>query len=102
MCVASVGHLEVLLLFQVEPTRTWSAEQVNVQLRTSLSWAEERLRDLLTRGMLEIDENGRTFRLARLDASMQADLEALAVAYRVRRVAVISEIYAKPNEKLRT
>jgi len=52
--------------------------------------------------MLEIDENGRTFRLARLDASMQADLEALAVAYRVRRVAVISEIYAKPNEKLRT
>jgi hypothetical protein len=99
--IPTVGHLEVLLLCHGQPNHAWSAKEVDAHLRSSVTWASERLEHLRAHGLLvEADplaDDG--FRLAALPGPAKSDLDALAEAYRIRRVAVISEIYAAPQQR---
>jgi hypothetical protein len=93
--IPTLGHLEVLLLCRSQPTELWTAERVDAHLRTSVNWARERLESLRDHGLLEVDRRQpRAFRMAHLTQDTRSTVEMLAEEYRVRRVAVISEIYA--------
>ena len=101
--IDSVVQLELLLLLQGSPDRAWTAADVAQQLRIDPSWTTGQLGELVSRGLLapSADVAG-AFRYA--PASPQLDLAVVQLArdYAERRVTVITLIFSKPVDKLRT
>jgi hypothetical protein len=104
--IPSVGVLEALLLLLSTPARSWSADEVSEELRTSVYSETKNLEYLRTQGFVGIDDSGteRRFRYEPADKELDHALRALAEMYEVRRVTVIDMIYpgaAKPRAALR-
>lgn len=91
--LGSVEQLEALLLLRAEP-RAWTAAEVGAQLRTLPESVELRLRDLLEHGLVERDGDAWRFAAA-ADGGLVDDV---AGCWRSRRVAVIAQIFAEPEE----
>jgi hypothetical protein len=53
--IDSVGLLEVLLLLESDPARTWSVPEVSAALRSERTWAEVQLEYLRVEGLLLAD-----------------------------------------------
>lgn len=101
--IHSVEQLEVLLLLQRCGEREWSAQDVSRELASHPHSVESRLLDLRARGLVAAREDGPglTYRFAP-SAGVAATIAALQQAYTVRRVAVITAIFAKPIDSIRT
>ena len=97
--IPSLAHLEILLLLRTEPTRTWTAEQVNAELRTSIHSAQMGLKDLYAQALL-VTENG-AYRYAPMDFSMGAAVSELAGLYATHRVRVIESVFSRPSHAIR-
>ncbi len=101
--IDSVAELEVLLLLKGTSERSWSADDVGVSLCTSGEMAGTQLADLSARGLLHTQAEippryqygPRTKELAHL-------VSMLDEIYQQRRVSVITMIYSKPVDKVRT
>jgi hypothetical protein len=101
--VDSVLLLEILLLLHARRDRAWSPQQVSVELRMESGWAQEQLRHLCAREVLVCkDAPEPTYQFAPKDPAVAAAVDDLARAYADRRVAVISLIYSRPTEKIRS
>jgi hypothetical protein len=99
--INSVEQLEALLLLRGAPDRSWSPEDVAGELRTHPHSAGLRLADLAKGRLVEEAEPGR-FRYAPSTLQVARDVDALADAYAKRRVSVISAIFSKPSEAVRS
>ena len=91
--VDSVEQLETLLLLRAEP-RAWTADELGSRLRTLPASVELRLRGLLEHG-LAVHEDG-AWRLAG-DADGEL-VDDVAGCWKARRVAVIAQIFAEPED----
>ena len=101
--IESIEKLEVLLLLRNQPARIWTAGAVAQELRIMEASASGRLEDLCARGLI-VCEAGTPppYRFApRLSEDSQAVTE-LAATYAQRRVSVISFIFSKPTDRLKS
>ncbi len=100
--IDSVEQLEILLLLQQHPERSWSAESVARELRISPLSAGDRLKDMARAAILsKVQGTEGEYRYAP-DAQMGEAVSGLAAAYTERRVTVINLIFSKPVDKIRT
>jgi DNA-binding IclR family transcriptional regulator len=97
----SVWALELLLLMCAEPARTWTAEDLNRELRGSRPLVDEILTRLEQSGLVKEGPETRyryepaTLRLGQL-------VQELQIAYAERPLAVLKAIFAAPNERIQT
>ena len=99
----SVEQLEVLLLLHRSHGREWSAGEVSRELSSHPHSAESRLLDLRARGLVAAREDGQEFRYHWAPpAGVDEVVAALARVYAERRVSVITAIFAKPLDSVRT
>ena len=100
--VTTVEQVEVLLLLHGTP-REWNARAVAQQLAISQDAAERQLAALAADGILAtIDAGERSYRYQPRASEMSRMVDGLARAYAERRVAVITAIYSKPSDHLRS
>ena len=93
--VQSIGHLEVLLLLFKRKERAWSPSETSDELRSSLFYAEEQLRELASLGLLTKGANG-SFKFEPQDSAAERVMPKLADLYQNRRTTLIDAIYARP------
>ena len=101
--IHSVAELEVLLLLRGSSDRAWTAEDVGKSLYTSAEMAGTQLADLSGRGLLRNDDETPP-RYQYIPRNQQLDrlVSQLDEIYQQRRVSVITMIYSKPVDKVRT
>jgi predicted ArsR family transcriptional regulator len=101
--IHSVEQLEVLLLLQRSGDREWSAADVSRELSSHPHSVESRLLDLRARGLVSAREDGPSlfYRYAP-PAELAPVIARLQEVYAERRVSVITMIFAKPIDSLRT
>jgi predicted transcriptional regulator len=108
--VDSVMQLEVLLLLAGQAgqaARVWTAAELAQHMRVDAAWVESTLRGMTGKGLVAVtDASGGggvpQFRYEPRTAELGAAVNELAEAYADRRVTVISLIFAKPTDKLRS
>ena len=101
--VSSVAQLELLLLLRESSDRAWSADDVAKALYTTPQMMATQLADLNTAGVLAPDTRGDGFyRYAPRTPELADTIMRLAEMYKVKRVTVISAIYAEPVDPLRS
>ena len=101
--INSVEQLEVLLLLHRRREATWGAAEVGRELRIDQSWAAAQLEDLSTRGLLARTQAAAPlYQYGPATPALEQAVGALAATYAERRVTVISLIFAKPNDNIRT
>ena len=101
--IDSVVQLEVLLLLKSEAQRAWAAADVAQQLRIEPQWAAGQLEELASRGLLGVaGEPPGGYRYAPATPGLDAAVGQLERDYAERRVTVITLIFSKPVDKLRT
>ena len=96
--IHSVEELEVLLILQGEPTRSWTAHEVDERIRSHPGSIAQRLAGLSTIGLLEA--SGDRYRFSPNTPELAATAAALLAAYRSRRIEVIETIFTKPKREL--
>jgi hypothetical protein len=99
----SVWQLEILLHLYGARPRYLTLLELAHALRIESEPLLEQLRELHSRGLAVPDAGGETA-FAYFSASLEQDqaVAELAATYRERPVSVISLIYARPAEKIRT
>ena len=97
--ISSVAQLEALLLLQTNSRQGWTSAEIARELRTEAPGTEKQL-ELLLAGKL-LRREGETYFYSPASEQLHATVIALAQAYLVRRVTIISLIFAKPSDSLR-
>jgi hypothetical protein len=97
-----VAQLEVPLLLHQERDRDWSAQEVAKALYTADDMCSLALSDWLKRDLLCVASDDPRYRYQPATAQLDALVAELADLYKERRVTVISRIYAKPVDRVRT
>lgn len=101
--IDSVLQLELLLLLHAKRDRDFDAAEVMEEMRIDLTWAATQLDFFCARGILSCtDAAPRRYRYAPRSAEMDAAVAKLDQTYADRRVSVISLIFSKPTDKLRS
>ena len=101
--IRSVAQLEVLLLLKQHPEQAWDAQQVARALYAGATLLADELAEWRTRGLFEeIPDKPGAYRYAPRSSELAAVVERTEDAYKNRRVSVITAIYSKPIDKLRT
>jgi hypothetical protein len=99
----SVVQLETLLLLHRDPRREWTADEVAKELRINPTAAADQMNILCERGLLTCTRgNGVSYRDAPHSPKMAAAVDALEKTYAERRVTVITLIFSKPTDPLRS
>ena len=100
--IGSVEELEILLLLHQKPERSWTAEELNSELRSSLGSVSDRLRHLADHELLVSDAGvPPRYRFQPAEERAARIVGAVAKAYRERRVTIITVIHSKPPRALR-
>lgn len=99
--VSSVEQLDVLLLLRSTSDREWSASEVSRELGSSVGSIQARLQDLASSGLLSARqrEAERAYRYEPSDEDAGRLIDAVALAYKERRLRVIALIYAQPTSR---
>jgi hypothetical protein len=102
--IDSVLQLELLLLLHTKRSDDFSAAEVVAELRIDPAWAVRQLDDFCARGILACPEAEapRRYRYAPKSPQTDAAIARLEQPYADRRVSVISLIFSKPTDKLRS
>jgi hypothetical protein len=101
--VDSVLQLEILLLLLANRDKSFSVADVVTELRVDVAFVSEQLDNLCARGMLtRTDGEPKSYRYGPRTPELGQAIEGLRTAYADRRVSVISLIFAKPVDKLRS
>jgi hypothetical protein len=100
--IDSVAQLEALFLLRDEPSKVWTADEAGKALYAAADVTAMLLEDLRSKKLLARGpaENSFVYRPDAAEASRLVD--QLAELYRERRVAVITDIYTKPIDKIRS
>jgi hypothetical protein len=100
--INSVAELEVLLLLKGQPDRTWSADDISRALYTTPEMAATQLAELQARGLLGAAEGVRVYQYRPGSEELHRLISRLEEIYQQRRVSVITQIYSKPVDRVRT
>ncbi len=101
--IDSVVQLELLLLLHGSAGRAWAGDAVAQQLRIDPAWARGQLGELAARALAEpASDDAAAFRYAPATPELDAAVAQLARDYAERRVTVITLIFSRPVDKLRT
>jgi hypothetical protein len=96
-CIDSVEQLETLLLLR-RSGGEWTAESVARELRIDAHSAARRLAELAASRLLS--ESGRAYTYA--TGGYDVEVDAVARAYSERRVSVITFIFSRPTDRLKS
>ncbi len=99
--IDSVAQLEVLLLLHRTAPQEWSAQMIQGELKIDPNFAARELQTLSNRGLLAARQ-GPVYYYGPRSPELDAAVSALASAYAKYRVSVISSIFAKPSDNIRT
>ena len=106
--IDSVMQLEVLLLLHKSPQQSFNASDLARELRIDPAWAQNQLADLTARGLLvqptATPDGGSEpqYRYQARTPELHRAVTGLAQEYADRRVTVISLIFSKPVDKIRS
>jgi hypothetical protein len=101
--INSVEQLEVLLLLHRHWQKDWSAEEISKELRIDPHSAAERLEDLCHREFLSKKKDCPSlFRYNPRQSNHDRAVSELADAYTRHRVTIITQIFSKPLDKIRS
>jgi hypothetical protein len=100
--VESVAQLEALLILRQDAQRRWRAEELAQRLYIKPDMGEALLADLVRRGFAVRHAEEPTYQYDSRDAAADQLVAELDALYHRRRVAVITEIYSKPVNKVQT
>ncbi|MBF5043540.1 hypothetical protein FGE12_14175 [Aggregicoccus sp. 17bor-14] len=101
--IDSIEKLEVLLLLRAQPGRTWTSAGVAQELRIMEASATGRMEDLCARGLLACEGGApATYRFAPASSEDAQAVTELAASYSTRRVSVISFIFSRPADRLKS
>ena len=99
--IRSVEQLEVLLLVQDQPNRSWSAGDVYSVIRSSEASIASRLQAFAKEGFLAQENDGR-YRFAPQNTDLRAAVEQTAVAYKTWRIRVVEAIFTPPSDPVQS
>ena len=99
-CVDRLETLEVLLLLQSSAGRAWTVQQMSDEMQSSPLAVESSLDVLTVRGLVAGTAEGYLFRPR--TPELEAKTQQLAVFYRERRAAVITIIFSRPGDAVRS
>ena len=99
--IRSVEQLEVLLLVQDQPNRSWSAGDVYSIIRSSEASIAARLQAFAKEGFLAQESDGR-YRFAPQNSDLRAAVEQTASAYKTWRIRVVEAIFAPPSDPVQS
>jgi len=97
--IHSLAQLEVLLTLRLEPERLWTIDEITSALYLQRQMVHDLLLDVVRRGLAE-QESG-NFRYRPANDTLGGLIDRLAQLYHERRVAVTTEIFAKPVDSVR-
>ena len=102
--IDSAEQLEILLLLKRNPEKEWTAEEVSTELLTSVSSVGSRLADLHSRGVLSKQTrlNKPCYKYRPQTPDLNRTITDVEKAYAKYRVRIISMIYSKPIDRIRT
>lgn len=102
--IRSLDQLEILLLLRERRGEALSCTAVARELRILEDVALNRLTAFASQGLLTATEvDGKLhFRFDPANPLQETEVDALASTYRERRVAVITQIFSQPNDKVQT
>lgn len=98
--VASMAHLEILILLARAPGQAYSAADVAAETPVDLGTAAGVLRDLAAAGLLAAQhpDGGGTFRFAPATPALRHAAESVADCYARFPVQVVRAVYAQSEE----
>jgi hypothetical protein len=96
--IDSVVQLELLILLR--QGTAWTAEAVAKALRIEPGWTLEDLAKLSSRGLISV--SGATYHHGPRTPELEQSIRRTIEAYDKRRVSVISLIYSRPSDPLRS
>ena len=99
--IESVAQLEALLLLRQDRQTQWKSAELSQRLYITPDMCEGILANLHQRGFVERSAEG-GYRYHPSSSEADRVLSDLANIYQQRRVAVITEIYSKPVNKVQT
>lgn len=99
--IGSIWHLEVLLLLQGEPHKTWAAQQTASTLYIDVNMTEVLLENLRNAGLVHFDSTAKGYRFQVGNDGVSATISEIATLYRQRRLSVISAIYSESRDEIR-
>jgi hypothetical protein len=97
--IHSLAQLEVLLTLRREPERLWTIDEITSALYLQRQMVNDLLLDVVRRGLVE--QEGGNFRYRPANDIIGGLIDRLAQLYQERRVAVTTEIFAKPVDSVR-
>lgn len=98
--IDSVEMLEVLLVVFRTAPKSWTAEELAGNLRSSTESVESRLNQLVRAGFFKLADQKFEYAGSRDgEKEMLAELDRLYTKYRIR---IIELIYSRPNDRIRT
>jgi hypothetical protein len=102
--IESYEHLEILLLFQAHPEKSWSSNSVAAELHVPGTIAEEALRFLCREALLGVEVGARAirFKYAPRSPELAAQVKGLLRAYSEQRIEIMTLMTANAVERLRT
>lgn len=96
--INSVSLLDVLLLLRREVPRSWTPDELSIEMRTNRSYAASQLAELQALKLIHFDGSKYSYEGTTQDQQLIADLEDL---YNSRRSTVINFIYSQPIDSIR-
>jgi predicted ArsR family transcriptional regulator len=102
-CIDSVEQLEMLLFLRAEAEKDWTADELAGSLYIQAASARNRLESLRDEGLVAASpDKPPRYRYAPKAPGLSSAVDALADAYKVRRVGVINLILEKPMDHIRS
>lgn len=81
------------------PEKKWDAQNVSKELRSNVTAATIQLENLQQRGLIQVDETHSFFYTAKEHHEL---IKTLFILYHDKPVAVVTCIYDKPQDKLKS
>jgi hypothetical protein len=100
--IDSLGALETLFLLHRDRERLWDVAEVAKALYISTDMCARQLAHLKRQGFVATARDGERFQFAPANATVDRLIGELAAIYPQRRVTVITLIYSKPQDTVRT
>jgi hypothetical protein len=100
--IDTVAQLELLLLLRSESGKQWTAEEAGKALYSSADVTALQMADLQQKRLLAPGSGAGTSVYRPEPAELARLVDRLAELYRERRVAVITAVYTKPIDKIKS
>ena len=100
--IDNLDSLEVVMLLYREQARTWTADQVAVQLKISFRVARRELDRMRGRGIARMDGEDPGFQFDLSDADKAAAVARIATAYGSRRIELINYVASQTLKRIQS